>query len=191
MSKEFVMLTMLMPGPRSVNWKTFDVFIQPVVDELVELWEGVVVKDAAVQEGEQLKLVRAILLWCVHDYPAYGMVSGHVTKGYRGCVCCGPYTKSRRYYHLKKNVMDDQHRVFLNADHELWRNSVDFRGREEHNACPPDITGEDILRWGLQREASYRNGPTTETPTDPVHLHGVKRVSVLFQVPYWKVRVST
>lgn len=95
MSKEFVMLTMLIPGPRSVNGKTFNVFIQPVVDELLELWEeGVVVKDASVREGEQLKLLRGILLWCIHDYPAYGMVSGLVTKGYRGCVCCGPYTKA-------------------------------------------------------------------------------------------------
>lgn len=57
---------------------------------------------------------------------------------------------------------------------------------EEHNICPPDITGAQILQWGLQRETFCRNGPSSETPTNPVHVHGVKRVSALFQLPYWK-----
>ena len=74
-------------------------------------------RDASVQEADQLKLVKAMLIWCVHDYPAYDMVFGCVTKGYQGCVVCGPYTKSRRSRHLKKNVRDDQHRMYLLKDH--------------------------------------------------------------------------
>ena len=60
------MLTMLMPSPQFVNGKTFNVYIQPVVDEFLELWmEGVVVRDASIQEGDQLKLVKAMLILCV------------------------------------------------------------------------------------------------------------------------------
>jgi hypothetical protein len=37
-------------------------------------------------EGDERKFqLRAILMWCIHDFPAYDLVSGQVTKGYKGC----------------------------------------------------------------------------------------------------------
>ena len=38
MKKEYLMLTLLIPGPSSPG-KNMDVFLQPLVEELKELWE--------------------------------------------------------------------------------------------------------------------------------------------------------
>ena len=32
--------------------------------------------------------MKAMLLWTIHDIPAYGIVAGYVTKGYKGCPIC-------------------------------------------------------------------------------------------------------
>jgi hypothetical protein len=97
MKKHFIMLSMIIPGKESVTCDTFDVYIQPLIDELLTLWsEGVRTYDAA-EYGEQRSFnLRAILLWTIHDFPAYGIVARCVTKGYKSCPICRPQTISRR-----------------------------------------------------------------------------------------------
>ncbi len=31
-----------------------------------------------------------ILMWKIHDFPAYGFVVGCVSKGHKGCLTCDP-----------------------------------------------------------------------------------------------------
>ena len=94
MKKGFIILSMIIPGPESVTGGCFDVFLQPLLEELQSLWEpaGIPTVDAANYQGRSLFNLRAILMWTLHDFPAYGVVSGSVTKGYVGCPCCGVYT---------------------------------------------------------------------------------------------------
>ena len=47
--------------------------------------------DAHEQEFFKLK---AILLWTINDFPAYGNLSGCATKGYYACPICGEETNS-------------------------------------------------------------------------------------------------
>ena len=49
-------------------------------------------------------------MFTINDYPAHDIVSGQVTKGYKGCACCGPNNICRRSKVLGKNVSDNQHR---------------------------------------------------------------------------------
>ena len=44
--------------------------------------------DVAVRGVVRLFLLRAILLWTINDFPAYGLISGQQTKGYKGCRVC-------------------------------------------------------------------------------------------------------
>ena len=64
---------MLIPGPSSPG-KDFDVFLEPLVDDLLELWKAV---DDAYDTitGKSFKL-RAAVLWCIHDYLALSTLSG-------------------------------------------------------------------------------------------------------------------
>ena len=103
MKKHFLMLSLIIPGRQAVSGDNFDIYLQPLLEELHILWsEGVQTRDASNFGGSSTFLMRAVLLWTIHDFPAYGIVAGCVTKGYRGCPCCGPETTSRRSAALKK-----------------------------------------------------------------------------------------
>lgn len=56
--------------------------------------------------------------------------------------------------------------------------------------APERPTGEEILRWGTERSEFLRDGGVENSSEDPVKLHGVKRRSIFFDLPYWKVIFS-
>jgi hypothetical protein len=76
------MMALLIPGPSSPS-KDFDIFTEPLVEELQQLWKGVWAIDAV--EGKGFKL-RVVVLWCRHEYLAFRTLSGQVTKDYFACV---------------------------------------------------------------------------------------------------------
>ena len=69
-------MCLLIPGPKSPG-KDFDLFLEPLIEELLDLWKGVKTYDACT--GKKFDL-RAAVLWCIHDYPALGTLSGRTTK---------------------------------------------------------------------------------------------------------------
>jgi hypothetical protein len=166
--------------------ETFDVYLQPLIEELHTLWtHGIRTFDAAKYRDSDWFNLQAILLWTIHDFLAYRIVAGCVTKGYKSCPMCGPGTISRRSVALKKNLNDNQARRWLPSDHH-WRSSLGFDGKEEFR-CPPDlVSGEDVLCWGQVREAWKEDGGAP-AGSDPVRQYGIKKVSELYQLPYWMV----
>ncbi|XP_073064444.1 uncharacterized protein [Primulina eburnea] len=81
MKSENMMLSLLIPGPTSPG-KDMDVFLKPLIEELKTLWEGVNTRDAS---SNDTFLMRAAVLWTINDYPAYALMSGWSTKGYKAC----------------------------------------------------------------------------------------------------------
>jgi hypothetical protein len=77
-------MSLLIPGPKSPG-KDFDVFLEHLIEELLELWKGVSTYDPCT--GRKFDL-RAAMLWCIHDFPALGTLSGQTTKGYYACIYC-------------------------------------------------------------------------------------------------------
>ena len=188
--RHFVILSLIIPGKRSVTGECFDTYLEPLLEELRLLWsEGVRTHDAAVYKGSSNFNLKAILMWTCHDFPAYGLVAGCVTKGYKGCPICGKNTISRRSNALKKNVYDSQYRRWLPAGHHWRTNTTSFNGAVEHRGPPEPIQVAEILRWGNLRDAfTLRGGiPRAE---DPAREFGIKRVSALFSLPYWAVIFS-
>jgi hypothetical protein len=35
-------------------------------------------------------------MWTISEFPTYGLISGQQTKGYHSCLCCGPFTESKK-----------------------------------------------------------------------------------------------
>ncbi|TYK28559.1 uncharacterized protein E5676_scaffold629G002060 [Cucumis melo var. makuwa] len=62
------MLTLLIPGPKQPG-NDFDIFLQPLIDDLKLLWDGVEVYDVVNKSNFNL---RAMLIWTINDFPAYG-----------------------------------------------------------------------------------------------------------------------
>ncbi|KAH9685459.1 hypothetical protein KPL70_013963 [Citrus sinensis] len=82
MSKDSLMLSLLIPGPKQPG-NDIDVYLAPLVEDLKELWiNGVEVYDAL---SESTFNLRTILMWTINDFPAYANLSGWSTKGKLAC----------------------------------------------------------------------------------------------------------
>ena len=189
--KYFVMLCLLIPTKLSLTGLNFDVFLQPLVDELQQLWSrrGVLTRDARASMGMAHFNMRAVLMWTLHDFPAYGLLSGLTTKGFKACPVCGPHTISRRSKILRKNVYCNCHRRYLPRDHYFRGADAAFDGEACHEMDEDPLTGNQTIRRGYQSEAYLDGGGTEKDAEFPGKEHGVKRVSALYQLPYWRVSI--
>jgi hypothetical protein len=64
MKDPYMITSMLIPGPKAPG-NDIDVYLQPLIDELIELWGGVEAYDASAKCKFTLK---AALLWTINDY---------------------------------------------------------------------------------------------------------------------------
>ncbi|XP_043714726.1 uncharacterized protein LOC122663086 [Telopea speciosissima] len=141
MKPEYLMLTLLIPRPRQLG-NDIDIYLQPLIEELKELWNtGVVNYDA--YKKEKFKL-NACLLWTINDFPAYAVLSGWSTKGVFACPCCNKNTTSRWLKYGRKHYYLG-HRRFLPQGHRFRRDKKSFDGYEEHELQPKPLSGYDIL----------------------------------------------
>ena len=101
-----------------------NVFLKPVIDELVEMWETSM-KD--VQDGYKKEhvMIKAVLITTIIDLPGRGCLFGEKTKGYTRCVEC---LVDADAVHLPKNskIVYMGHRRFLPKDHPYRRNRKNF-----------------------------------------------------------------
>jgi hypothetical protein len=67
-----------------------DVYLQPLIDELLLLWKGVKTIDASTKKEFPF---RAALLWTINDFPALAYLYVWTTSGTYACPSCGPATK--------------------------------------------------------------------------------------------------
>ena len=82
MKQSSLILSLVILGPKSPRI-AIDVYLQPLVEELRELWDvGVKAFDASSKNVFQL---RAALMWTVHDFPIYADVLSWSTKGKFAC----------------------------------------------------------------------------------------------------------
>ena len=99
MKRSSLILSLVIPGATSPGI-AIDVYLQPLVEELRELWDvGVEAYDASSKNVFQL---RAALMWTIHDFPTYADVSGWSTKGKIACPCYASETDSRYLKHGHK-----------------------------------------------------------------------------------------
>ena len=74
MKKGHVMLSLLVPGKYKV--KNMDVYLEPLIEELQELWKGILVEDISRALSTRSFHVKEILMWTMHDFPGFGECSG-------------------------------------------------------------------------------------------------------------------
>ncbi|XP_026458781.1 uncharacterized protein LOC113359345 [Papaver somniferum] len=136
MKREFSMLCLLISGPRAPG-KDIDVYLQPLIEELKELWnDGVMTFDSFT--GSEF-LMRARLLWAIHDFPALGTLSRCVTHGYFSCPSCGEETDAEWLPYSKK-LCYMVHRRWLPTKHKFRDDKTNFSGGVEHGKAPWTLT---------------------------------------------------
>jgi hypothetical protein len=101
-----------------------------LIEKLQELWKGVITFDVSAEVGKQTFKLWGILMWTIHDFPAYGLVARCVTKGYKGCPICGPNTVARYSKCMRKMVYTSDRRQF-NHMHPYRQNKCWFDDKLE------------------------------------------------------------
>ncbi|XP_068331576.1 uncharacterized protein [Pyrus communis] len=141
MKQPNLLLSLLIPGPRSPG-KKIDVYMRPLIDELNELWEvGIPTYDVYSNQSFTMK---AAVLWTISDFPAYGMLSGWSTHGYKACPHC-MHDKEYIYLPASRKICYMGHRRFLEDNHRFRRQTITFNGRREHRSAPRQWTGLQCL----------------------------------------------
>ena len=171
MKQTSLMLSMITPGPNSPG-NDVDVYLEPLIDELLELWKGVETFDAS---SEKKFPLRAALLWTINDFPALAYLYGWSTGGTYACPSCGPATKS---FHLKKgNKMCYMgHRRWLPQHHQYRRQRKLFDGTVETGLAPETMSGTTVL--GMLEGKEFVLGkkvPTTKQSNKDVEVESVKK----------------
>ncbi|XP_024200276.1 uncharacterized protein LOC112203559 [Rosa chinensis] len=206
MSKENMMLTLLIPGPKQLG-NDIDVYLQPLIEDLKELWVRVSVYDEWRDNTFSLK---AVLMWTINDFPAYGNLSGYSTKGRKACLVCGVQTCSQWLENGKKHAyMGD--RRWLPEDDPFRFKASWFDGTEKHRAKPIQLTGSQVFQvvkdfvndWGKEKKQKdgedgkrKRKRQRAEDKTNDLEDDGGvnpfkltkrwKKRSIFFDLPYWE-----
>ncbi|XP_074373648.1 uncharacterized protein LOC141713995 [Apium graveolens] len=111
MKDPYMFMTLLVPRPNDPG-KNLNVYLRPLIDELIQLWQcGVETYDAYTKTNF---ILRAALLWTISDYPGLAMVSGWSTKGKLCCHVCMGEVKAKQLPHSRKSSFYGLHKGFLN-----------------------------------------------------------------------------
>jgi hypothetical protein len=184
LKQPYWMMSMLIPGPKSPGMN-IDVYLQPLIDELIELWvTGVKTWDEDKKENFTL---RALLLWTINDFPAYAMLSGWSTKGKFACPYCH---KDTEYLWLKFGSKHCYmgHRRFLPQNHRWRRSKGSFNNMTEMRAAPVPLTGDQVLQQ-FESFDTPKFGTASKKRKqreEDNRWHNWRKKSIFFQLPYWK-----
>ncbi|KAL3697415.1 hypothetical protein R1sor_011491 [Riccia sorocarpa] len=156
--KGFLLLALIIPGPKKV--RNIDIYLEPLVEELQQLWTGI----DDVYDGRTERIgrdrwftLKGVLLWTMHDYPGYAQVSGFQTSG------------GKEFSSVETVYMS--YSTFLPMDDPL-------RGtRAKRNTTEPPIPLD--MYWWEQRWRDVEEGRI------PAERAGRKRWSILHRLPYW------
>ncbi|XP_062014292.1 uncharacterized protein LOC133730785 [Rosa rugosa] len=184
MKRKYMMLTLLISGPKQPG-NDIDVYLQPLIDDLKILWDGVEgVYDAY---RNQYFTLKAVLFWTINDFPAYGNLSGSIVKGYNACPICLENTKPLRLSHGQK-MSYQRHRRFLPRHHPYRRQAAAFDNTEEADLASVPLSGQEVLERveGLNMRFGKKHRHPSYKSVEDVNRPCWKKKSVFFELEYWK-----
>ena len=180
------MMPMLISGPKQPG-NDIDVYLRPLVDELLLLWStpGVRVWDEHKQEHFDL---HALLFVTINDWPALSNISGQSNKGYNACTHCFDDCRGEFLKNCRK-VVYLGHRRFLPKTHQLRKKGRHWKGEADHRTKPSNRTGDDVLDMVKDVKVVFGKGPGSEpVPNDDQgHAPMWKKKSIFWELPYWQV----
>ncbi|KAM3288416.1 hypothetical protein P3S67_021846 [Capsicum chacoense] len=178
MKSLYFMITLLNPVPKCPG-NDIDVYLQPMIEELNGLWNGVDTYDA---HSKSNFLMCVALMWTINDFPAYGNLSGWSTKGKLACSCCHRDTHS---ISLRNKLCYISHRRFLPMNHPWRRNRVLFDGKVEMGVAPIPLTGVETLMQ-LHDLGNVTFGKGQKRKRNVCNdAYKWRKKSIFFELSYW------
>ncbi|XP_050290515.1 uncharacterized protein LOC126728774 [Quercus robur] len=186
MKRSSLILSLVIPGP-TLPGIAIDVYLEPLVEELRELWDvGVQAYNASSKEVFQL---RAALMWTINDFPAYADLSGWSTKGELACPSCAMKTESQ-YLRNGRKFCYMGHQRWLDVDHDFRKEGMSFDGSNDTRLAPEAPVASDIIVetehllgrcLGRKCQLAYKKRKRREADQSCW-----KKRSIFFTLPYWE-----
>jgi hypothetical protein len=128
-------------------------------------------------------------MWTIHDFHAYGNISGWPIKGKIACHICREDTFSLWLKHGRKFAYMG-HRRFLAFNHPFRMKRSWFNGHIETGIKPKIKNGEEdsievekiTNDWGKNGKRKRKKNTTQSNVT-------WKKKSIFYDLPYWKVTI--
>lgn len=159
--KENMLTLGLLPGPNEVKLHKINHYLAPIVDELLEFWNGVEIPASG-------KNIRLALICCSNDIPAARKLCGHVSA-LVSCHRCYK-TASLNGNENKSNFggFDDMEDWFVERDlEEHRRNAKDWRLCKSEEERKRHVRSTHV-RWTELLRLPYFN-PIRHLIVDPMH----------------------
>jgi hypothetical protein len=154
----------ILPGPSEPSLHQINHYLSPIVDELLQLWQGVTLDSTA--ENKNGKIIRAALILISCDIPAARKVCGHISA----LISCHRCKKKANYVNNQYNYggMNDMNEWFIPRDLTTHRrNSIEWRSCSS-NAARKRFVSENHVRWSELLRLPYFN-PIRHLVIDPMH----------------------
>ena len=145
--KIFIMLALLILEKQSMTSQFFDVYLEPLVEELMQLWKGVVAYDVLKELGSRAFKLRGVLPWTIHDFLGYGTVASVAHQGYAAYPVCGPHFKGEHSIELGKQTYTNTRRWL--AHDNPWRSPEmkdHFNGCIQDRGKPNGVTADEQVQ---------------------------------------------
>ena len=185
MKRKFIMMPVLIQGPKQPD-NDIDVYLRPLVEELLELWTGKGVRVWDEHKQEEFDL-HVLLFVTINDWPALSNLSGQTNKGYHACTHCLDDTQSIYLDKCRKNVYLG-HRRFLLTNHQCRKKGKHFKGEADHRKKPAMRTADHILAMVNDLKIIFGKGPDGLSVPKNAEGHAPmwKKKSIFWDLRYWK-----
>lgn len=155
-TSENILLVGVIPGPHEPEL-TINTFLKPLVEELLQLWDGVVMQT----QDKRLVLVRAALLCVACDVPAARKVCGFCGhRALRGCSKCKKLFPTEKFGDLPD---------YSGFKREQW----ELRSLSEHREYAKKYQAANTIteQKAIERESGCRYSMLLELPYfDPIRM---------------------
>ncbi|XP_058208168.1 uncharacterized protein LOC131321181 [Rhododendron vialii] len=169
MKQPFFILALLIDGPHGPG-NDIDVYLQPLIEELNELWtKGVLTFDASTQQ--MFRMQATILMGTINDFPALAILSGWSTKGALACPSCNVETQSLWLKNFRKPRPLHLSGVDIFKQVQFIQNNFG-KGEERGRTAPK------------KRRLHADDGISANTMEQGVE-HNRKKRSIFFDLEYW------
>jgi hypothetical protein len=163
--RENVMTLGLLPGPNEVKLDRINHFLAPIIDELLELWNGFSLPKS--DKHPTGKHIRVAVICCSNDIPAARKLCGHISA-LVGCHRCYKRASGDEGQRLNFGGFDDIEEWFIPKDvteHRrnamVWKHQLTKTDRKNH-------VSRTHVRWSEMLRLPYFD-PIRFLVVDPMH----------------------
>jgi hypothetical protein len=180
------MMPVLIQGPKQPD-NDIDVYLRPLVDELLQLWAKLGVRVWGEHKQEEFDL-RVLLFITINDWHALSNISGQSNTGYNACTHCLDQTESIYLDKCRKNVYPWYRRFLLNK-HPCRKKGKHFNGEIEIRSKPTRHTGDEVFDMVKDLRVIFGKSLGRQPVLNDADGHAPmwKKKSIFWELEYWKV----